>query len=156
MFGIGGFEFFLILIFGFLIFGPERLPEMAKTLGKAIAKFRSMQSELDDVVKTEIYDPHAAGVPYENPIQALEQMANPQQPVKEDEQKNQRKAQYEEQRARIKAQALERENEKQKLQAESKKESKDVSADQESKSSDSVADLYSSEALCSSQEKKEG
>ncbi|MEF2672829.1 twin-arginine translocase TatA/TatE family subunit, partial [Adlercreutzia sp.] len=41
MFGIGGFELFLILLFGFLIFGPDKLPAMAKTLGKAIAKFRN-------------------------------------------------------------------------------------------------------------------
>ena len=40
MFGIGGFELFLILLFGFLIFGPDKLPAMAKTIGKAIAKFR--------------------------------------------------------------------------------------------------------------------
>ena len=43
MFGIGGFELFLILLFGFLIFGPDKLPAMAKTLGKAIAKFRNAQ-----------------------------------------------------------------------------------------------------------------
>ena len=29
MFGIGGFELFLILLFGFLIFGPDKLPAMA-------------------------------------------------------------------------------------------------------------------------------
>ena len=34
MFGIGGFELFLILLFGFLIFGPDKLPAMAKTLGR--------------------------------------------------------------------------------------------------------------------------
>ena len=33
MFGIGGFELFLILLFGVLIFGPDKLPAMAKTLG---------------------------------------------------------------------------------------------------------------------------
>ena len=31
MFGIGGFELFLILLFGFLVFGPDKLPALAKT-----------------------------------------------------------------------------------------------------------------------------
>ncbi len=60
MFGIGGFELFLILLFGFLIFGPDKLPAMAKTLGKAIAKFRSAQDEMNKVIKEEkIFDPDA-------------------------------------------------------------------------------------------------
>ena len=40
MFGIGGFELFIILLFGFLLFGPDKLPEMAKTLGSALRKFK--------------------------------------------------------------------------------------------------------------------
>lgn len=54
MFGIGGFELFLILLFGFLIFGPDKLPAMAKTLGKAIAKFRNAQEEMSGVLKGEM------------------------------------------------------------------------------------------------------
>lgn len=38
MFGIGGFELFLILLFGFLIFGPDKLPAMAEDPRQAIAK----------------------------------------------------------------------------------------------------------------------
>ena len=45
VFGIGGTELFLILLFGFLIFGPDKLPAIAKTVGKAISKFRSAQDE---------------------------------------------------------------------------------------------------------------
>ena len=56
MFGIGGFELFLILLFGFLIFGPDKLPQIAKTIGMAVQKFRSAQDEMNKVVKTEIYD----------------------------------------------------------------------------------------------------
>ena len=53
VFGIGGTELFLILLFGFLIFGPDKLPAIAKTVGKAISKFRSAQDEMNKVVKTE-------------------------------------------------------------------------------------------------------
>ncbi len=40
MFGIGFLELFLILIVGLLIFGPKRLPEIARTVGKAMYQFR--------------------------------------------------------------------------------------------------------------------
>ena len=49
MFGIGGFEFFLILLFGFLIFGPDKLPEIAKTIGMGVNKFKKAKDEMDDV-----------------------------------------------------------------------------------------------------------
>lgn len=73
MFGIGGFEFFLILIFGFLIVGPDRLPAMAKTLGQAISKFRGAQEEMNKVIKTEVYDPESKD-PFKNPLEALEKV----------------------------------------------------------------------------------
>ena len=71
MFGIGGFELFLILLFGFLIFGPDKLPQLAKTIGMAVQKFRSAQDEMNKVVKTEIYDP-ASDKPVKNPLDAID------------------------------------------------------------------------------------
>ena len=44
MFGIGGFELFLILLFGFLIFGPDKLPQLAKTIGMAVQKFTTLRA----------------------------------------------------------------------------------------------------------------
>ena len=70
MFGIGGFELFLIALFGFLIFGPDKLPQLAKTVGYAIQKFRSAQDEVNKVVKTEIYDPLSKD-PTKNPLDAM-------------------------------------------------------------------------------------
>ena len=76
MFGIGGFELFLILLFGFLIFGPDKLPAMAKTLGRAIAKFRNAQEEMNKVIKEEkIFDPDAED-PFKNPLDALSKMGD--------------------------------------------------------------------------------
>ena len=75
MFGIGGFELFLILIFGFLIFGPDKLPEMAKTVGKGINKFRSAQEEMNKVIKTEVYDPNS-DEPFKDPLSALEKIGD--------------------------------------------------------------------------------
>lgn len=76
LFGIGGFELFLILLFGFLIFGPDKLPAMAKTLGRAIAKFRNAQEEMNKVIKEEkIFDPDAED-PFKNPLDALSKMGD--------------------------------------------------------------------------------
>ncbi len=57
MFGIGGTELVIILIFGFLLFGPDRLPSMGRTIGRALRQFRQAQDQMNKMVKTEIYDP---------------------------------------------------------------------------------------------------
>lgn len=46
MFGIGAGEFVLILIAGLILFGPSKLPELGKTLGKALKEFRKAQAAL--------------------------------------------------------------------------------------------------------------
>lgn len=61
MFGIGGFELFIILLFGFLVFGPDKLPEMAKTLGMALRKFKDAQAEMESVIKDEVLDIDGTG-----------------------------------------------------------------------------------------------
>lgn len=86
MFGIGGFELFIILIFGFLIFGPEKLPEIAKTVGKGIAHFRQAQNEMNEVIKsTDIYDPNS-DEPFKDPMEALDKLAKHQEEKKRSQQ----------------------------------------------------------------------
>ncbi len=43
MFGIGAGEFVLILIVGLIVFGPSKLPELGRSLGKLLREFRSVQ-----------------------------------------------------------------------------------------------------------------
>ncbi|MCI1666319.1 MAG: twin-arginine translocase TatA/TatE family subunit [Atopobiaceae bacterium] len=57
MFGIGETEFAIILLFGFLLFGPDKLPGMGRTIGRALRQFREAQDGLTKVVQTEIVDP---------------------------------------------------------------------------------------------------
>jgi len=57
VFGIGGAELFLILIFLFLIVGPERLPQMGRTIGRAIRQFKNAQDEVNKVIQKEVVDP---------------------------------------------------------------------------------------------------
>lgn len=68
MFGIGGTELFIILLFGFLIFGPDKLPGMGRTIGRVIRQFRNAQDEMNKVIKTEVYDPVMDNDPLKNPF----------------------------------------------------------------------------------------
>lgn len=57
MFGIGGTELFIIALFAFIIFGPDKVPELARTLGKAMRVFKSAQEDMEKVIKAEVYSP---------------------------------------------------------------------------------------------------
>lgn len=57
MFGIGETEFAMILIFAFLLFGPDKLPGLGKTVGRALRQFREAEEGISTVVQAEIIDP---------------------------------------------------------------------------------------------------
>lgn len=57
---IGGTELVIILVFAFLLFGPDKLPQMGRTIGRALRQFRETQEKLTNVVQTEVVDPMAA------------------------------------------------------------------------------------------------
>lgn len=77
MFGIGGFELFLILIFGFLIFGPDKLPDIAKTIGRGIAKFRGAQEDMTEQLKGAAFiDKDDPDAPLKNPLEVMESAAS--------------------------------------------------------------------------------
>ena len=65
MFGIGEGELAIIVVFGFLLFGPDKLPQMGRTIGHAIRQFRETQEKMTAVVQSEIIDPvsEAASAP---------------------------------------------------------------------------------------------
>ena len=46
MFGIGAGEFAIILIAGLILFGPSKLPELGRAIGKALREFRKAQAAL--------------------------------------------------------------------------------------------------------------
>lgn len=95
MFGIGGFELFLILIFGFLIFGPDKLPDIAKTIGKFINRFRTSSQEMSETLKTGFFDKDS-DEPFKNPVETMEKVK------KTEESFSERKARYDKERAEAK------------------------------------------------------
>ena len=112
MFGIGGNELILILIFGFIIFGPDKLPAMAKTIGQAIAKFRRAQNEMSNDLKNEVFDPTAED-PFKNPLDAMARLEKGAKEKQESFSEN--KARYDRQRE------AQRRNEERKAQLAQKK-----------------------------------
>lgn len=55
MFGIGGTELIIILVFGLLIFGPDKMPQMGRTIGRALRQFQQAQDDMTRVLKAELY-----------------------------------------------------------------------------------------------------
>ena len=46
MFGIGPWEFVLILVIALLVVGPKRLPELLRDLGKMLAQVRNLSDDM--------------------------------------------------------------------------------------------------------------
>jgi len=61
MFNIGPLELLAILVVALLVFGPEKLPEMGKQVGKAMREFRKFQASMQENVR-DIVEPIAGPI----------------------------------------------------------------------------------------------
>lgn len=73
MFGIGFPELILILIIGLVVFGPGKLPEIGRAVGKGLQEFKKATSELSNSVNNTTNNVSITPTP-PNP-------ANPEQPA---------------------------------------------------------------------------
>lgn len=62
MLGLSSTEVLIILIFAFLLFGPDKLPQIGRTLGRAIRQFNETREKMTNVVQTEVIDPMTATI----------------------------------------------------------------------------------------------
>lgn len=56
MFGLGMQELILIFAIALIIFGPKKLPELGRSLGRGIAQFKRATQDVKESIETEISD----------------------------------------------------------------------------------------------------
>jgi sec-independent protein translocase protein TatA len=56
MLNIGTPELLVIIVIALLVVGPERLPALARQIGKGLREFRKMQDDVKDMVKFDLDD----------------------------------------------------------------------------------------------------
>lgn len=54
MFGIGSTELLVILLVALVVLGPKSLPQLARTLGKALGEFRRVSTDFQRTLNTEV------------------------------------------------------------------------------------------------------
>ena len=54
MFGIGSTELFIIIIVALIVIGPKKLPDLMRTLGKGMAEFKRVSSDVKDTFDKEV------------------------------------------------------------------------------------------------------
>lgn len=59
---IGFGEILLILVLGLVIFGPKRLPEMGRTIGRSLREFRKAASDLRSEIEVDLDESPRASV----------------------------------------------------------------------------------------------
>ena len=71
MFNLGPLELMVIFVVALLVFGPDKLPEIGRQVGRAIREFRRIQSSFQTDLR-DTFDSHLAGpiVPGPAPVSA--------------------------------------------------------------------------------------
>ena len=97
VFGIGGTELFIIALAAFLLFGPDKMPEMIKTANRFWKEFQKTRDNVEALVRAEVssVDPDGdlfgmkaepiAGVPPVTPTVAAASAAGYQEDEEDEE-----------------------------------------------------------------------
>ena len=54
MFGLGIPELLVIFVIALIVFGPKKLPDLGKSIGRAMAEFKKAQDEFQESVRSEM------------------------------------------------------------------------------------------------------
>jgi sec-independent protein translocase protein TatB len=67
MFNLGPFELLAIFVVALLVFGPDKLPEMGRQVGKAVREFRKFQAHMESNVR-DVLDPITGPIVNNGPV----------------------------------------------------------------------------------------
>ena len=56
MFGLGVPELIVIFVLALIVFGPKKLPDLGKSIGRAMSEFKKAQQEFQESVQAEMRD----------------------------------------------------------------------------------------------------
>ncbi len=80
MLGLGPPEIILIVVLALLLFGPKRLPEMGKAVGKAIREFKKATSEVEEQIKKEVEGLEETVEPVKGAVNEVKKVTNKVKP----------------------------------------------------------------------------
>jgi TatA/E family protein of Tat protein translocase len=81
MFGsIGMPELLLILVLALLLFGPKKLPDLGRTLGRSIAEFKKASNDLKRSLEEEVEEARREAAPEKPPAGADATKPDPYRP----------------------------------------------------------------------------
>jgi len=85
VFGIGGWEFLIIAVVALLLFGPDKLPDLARTLGRFMGDFKRYRDIMESTIRAEMYasstgkpDPFKKGKEFREKVAATKPAAKPE------------------------------------------------------------------------------
>lgn len=81
MFGLGGTELIIIVVVALLIFGPNKLPEVGRTIGKMMSEFKKASTEVEDAFRREMNAAEDSGRPASDVNAAAQASAEAAQPL---------------------------------------------------------------------------
>lgn len=56
MFSFGGTEIFILVVVALLLFGPDKIPQLARTIGRFMREFNKYKSIMESTLRQEIYE----------------------------------------------------------------------------------------------------
>ena len=76
MFGISGTELFIIALFAIIVFGPDKLPALGRTVGRFMKEFKKVQDDVETMIRKEM-----SAVDDTSPATGVPQPASAESPI---------------------------------------------------------------------------
>ncbi len=86
MFGLGIPELIVIFVIALIVFGPKKLPDLGKSIGRAMAEFKKASQDFQESVQSEMRDVEKSADLKEE-LKQLEQPVHPEASGEEEKEK---------------------------------------------------------------------